>query len=140
MIVAIIIVDLDDDGSHQCQVSDDIFQYLTGHSQQNNCQNVYCQIQYRTYSSNNISFIVNCKKYSMLRINHICIKDTLLGITTRTPFINNECSIEKVDQDHTAIPTLEEIILLFNPTLNDKLMQLPDIRYIVGFLSKKIRQ
>ena len=139
MIVASIIVGHDDE-SHQCQVSDDIFQYLTGHSQQNNCQNVYCQIQYRTYSSNNTSFIVNCTKDSTLPINHICLKDTLLGITTRSVFINNECSIEKLDQYHTAIPTLDEITLLFNPTLYDKLMQLPDIRYIVGFVSKKIRQ
>ena len=136
MIVANIIVD-HDDGSHQCQVSDDIFQYLTGHSQQNNCQNVYCQIQYRTYSSNNTSFIVNCTKDSTLPINHICLKDTLLGISTRNAFIINECSIEKLDQDHTAIPILEEITLLFNPTLYDKLMQLPDIRDIVEFVSKK---
>lgn len=134
MITANLLID-HSDATYQCQVSDDIFHYLIEDSQhKNNCETVYCRVTYAIYSS----FIVNCEKNSTLPTNHIRLKGTLLGITTGNTIVSNVCQIEKLDHDGgMTIPILKEVTLLFNPSLYDILMQLPDSKDIVEFVSKK---
>lgn len=138
MISANLLIDHNDE-IYQCQVSDEIFEYLIEPSQEkNNHRTAYCKLKYSIYSNNNpSSFIVNCKRDSTLPINHIRLKHTLLDVTTNDTFIINTCQIEKLDLESTAIPILKEVTLLFNPSLYDILIQLPDSKDIVEFVSKK---